>query len=167
MAKSEYTDIAVVVKAHGLKGDMVVKLGSSHIFALKDFKSLFLKVQGAFIPYILESSAELNHGKAKIKLATITNSAQAEIWRGQSVYQLTSLLGVDQQLDYNGFTIIDDLGNEIGEVIDIIENPAQSLLVIERAGQEIFIPLVDDFVVEIDEQKKVMKMSLPEGLLDL
>lgn len=167
MAKSEYTEIAVVVKPHGLKGDLVVKLGDSHIFSLKDFTSIFMNVQGAFIPYKLESNAELNNGKAKIKLASIDDSTIAETFRGRALYQLTSLLGVDKQIDFIGFVVVEGKGIELGEVVDVIENPAQSLLVIERNGDEVFIPLVDDFILEINQAKKILNMQLPDGLLDL
>lgn len=85
-----------------------------------------------------------------------------------------------------GFKVVDAEGSLIGEVIDIQENPAHPLLVVERVsdgftsaeGQSrskdvsdrissIQIPFVDDFVVNIDDAKSEIMMDLPDGMLDL
>jgi ribosomal 30S subunit maturation factor RimM len=39
--------------------------------------------------------------------------------------------------------------------------------VVKRNGKEIYIPLHDDFILDINEDTETMKLSLPEGLLEI
>ncbi len=48
-----------------------------------------------------------------------------------------------------------------------MERPAQTLLSIVYGGEEVLIPLVDDFIVDIKPRKKELYLDLPEGLLNL
>lgn len=92
-----------------------------------------------------------------------------------------------------GFAVCDEAQGFLGRVVRIEENPAHPLLVVMReedassiqgqtfedqtnlqdsdnnneAYTEVLIPLVDAFVVDIDENACVIKVSLPDGLLDL
>lgn len=90
-----------------------------------------------------------------------------------------------------GYTVIDSLRGTVGKAIRIEENPAHPLLVVsvevdsvsaekeegkvspsesdatDAANREVFIPLVDAFIVDIDEEAGVLSVSLPDGLLDL
>ena len=49
------------------------------------------------------------------------------------------------------------------------DNPGQSLLVVDRAdGQSpLLIPLVDEFLVGIDEERERIDVDAPAGLLSL
>ena len=61
-------------------------------------------------------------------------------------------------------------------MVRIDENPAHALLVVERTGgadlpdggeAEVLIPLVDEFLVAVEEEMGGIRVSLPDGLLDL
>ncbi len=68
-----------------------------------------------------------------------------------------------------GFEVRDELAGLVGTVVDMVESPGQLLLSVDRGdGKDAaLIPLVDAFVQEIDEDKQVISVALPEGLLDL
>lgn len=61
-------------------------------------------------------------------------------------------------------------------VADVVENPGQTLLSLERdagdadggaSSRAVLVPLVDEFVVGFDEDARLIELSLPAGLLDL
>ena len=86
-------------------------------------------------------------------------------------------------LDLVGYTLVSPEGSALGTVMACEENPAHPLLVVERAHADAAacagsspsaegastarIPLVEDFVVAIDEDAETITMALPEGLFDL
>ena len=81
-----------------------------------------------------------------------------------------------QGIDLTGFTVVNEDGSSIGSVLRIEENPAHALLVVKRADadssskegeDEVLIPLVDEFLVAIEEEAGEILVSLPDGLLDL
>ena len=64
-----------------------------------------------------------------------------------------------------GFNAISK-ADSIGRIIDVIENKAQNLFLIE-GEKEFLVPAVEAFIKEIDHHNKIVYLELPEGLLDL
>ncbi len=60
-----------------------------------------------------------------------------------------------------------DEGEEIGEVIEVIEQPLQVLCKIIYKGNEALIPLHEESLLKVDKKKKQVHVNLPEGLLDI
>jgi ribosomal 30S subunit maturation factor RimM len=56
----------------------------------------------------------------------------------------------------------------IGQIQAVEEYPAGWMLVIKNSTDpEFLIPWVDDWFIEADENKKIVELDLPEGLLEL
>ena len=163
----EYTEIGVIVKPHGLKGDVVLTVEPTVEAILADVKSVFLNLNGSYVPYLVDSVAPLNKGKAKIKMTGLDDSNEANAYRGKYLFQLSSLLNFDKQFDLEGFKVVAANGEEIGVILSVIDSTAQTLLEVQRGEDEIYIPLVEEFILETDVGKKTLKMNLPEGMLDL
>ncbi|MEZ4723019.1 MAG: ribosome maturation factor RimM [Flavobacteriales bacterium] len=163
----EYTKIGVIIKPHGLKGEVAVKSEPGIVGRYTEFKSIFLSMGGTYVPYIIESQASLNKDKLKLKLSGLNSASDAEMMRGNELFQLTKLLGVEKQMDLTGFSIILESGFFVGVIDEVIENQAQVLLAVLRNDDEVLIPLVDDFIVAVDSKKRQITLDLPEGLLDL
>ena len=58
-------------------------------------------------------------------------------------------------------------GKEIGDVIEVIEQPMQVLCKIMYKGHEALIPLHQESLQKIDQKKKQVFVNLPDGLLEL
>jgi 16S rRNA processing protein RimM len=68
--------------------------------------------------------------------------------------------------EVHGFSVEIETGL-IGAVIGFSSNGAQDLLVVPTDKGEVEIPFVDEFVESIDYENKIIRMKLPEGLLEL
>ncbi len=56
----------------------------------------------------------------------------------------------------------------IGHIKGVVEQGAQALFEIESQSKKIhLIPIHDDFILHVDRKQKVIKVQLPEGLLEL
>ena len=55
----------------------------------------------------------------------------------------------------------------LGTVDRLVELPAQTLLAVTSDDGEVLIPIVDEFVRGVDEQGRVVSVSVPESLVDL
>ena len=69
--------------------------------------------------------------------------------------------------DLKGFIVHDEVAGELGEIIEIHEYPQQFIAVVPYKFKEIMFPLNDDLIVEIDEENGILKVDLPEGLIEL
>jgi 16S rRNA processing protein RimM len=69
---------------------------------------------------------------------------------------------------YVGYTIQQTDGTPLG-TIDAVDDSTANILfcVVKPNGSDLIIPASDDYIVEIDDEQKIIKMELPEGLLEL
>jgi 16S rRNA processing protein RimM len=69
-------------------------------------------------------------------------------------------------LTLTGFEIIDEKLGSIGNILEILELPEQIMAVVSKGTDQYLIPMVDDFIIEVDQELKVIRMNLPEGILE-
>jgi len=163
----EFTDIGVIVKPHGLKGECVIKLEQTDFKTTQGFKSVYLEQFGSKVPYKMENVDLLKIDRIKMKLKGIESSEAAEPLRGIRVFQETQLLPEIDTVDFVGFMVIDADGEDVGEVIEIVENPAQDILIVQVGEKEVMIPLTENLLLGIDQDEELIQMEIPDGLLDL
>ncbi len=67
-----------------------------------------------------------------------------------------------------GYTITDSEAGEIGKVVDLDLSTENALFVVESPEEEtIYIPIADDLIEGIDEEKHIIEMTLPDGLISI
>lgn len=82
-------------------------------------------------------------------------------------------LEVAAALEEEPWDVVDETFGMLGTLLRVEERPGQSLLVVERAAdngedvKELLIPLVDEFMRATDEDAHVIKVAVPQGLLEL
>lgn len=74
--------------------------------------------------------------------------------------------GEEELSPLQGYRVIDRLQEELGSVITVLEHPLQSRIVIEGALGEFSVPLVDEYIVSIDEEEACVVVDLPTGYLE-
>jgi len=66
-----------------------------------------------------------------------------------------------------GLKVVDTDGEVIGEIVEILENPANDIFVIKSPQkEEILIPATKGVVRKIDLEKGLIEIKLIPGLLD-
>ena len=70
--------------------------------------------------------------------------------------------------DLEGFKVIDRFEGEIG-TLEFIDDTTENELMVVRTpdDEEIYIPLADEFIIDINEERREIHTSLPEGLVSL
>ena len=71
--------------------------------------------------------------------------------------------GVHLLSDIIGSRVVDEEGNDIGVVEDILELPAANVYVI-RGDREILVPSVPEFIKNVDTDEKIVTVRLIEGM---
>ncbi|MFN8220950.1 MAG: ribosome maturation factor RimM [Fimbriimonadales bacterium] len=162
MASDDWVSIGQIVGAFGLKGQVKVK-------PLTDFPSRFepgtrLRIDGEW--YEVEK-VTWNNDRPLVKLDRVKKREQAEAlqWKYLEV-PASSLpeLEEDEFLveDLLGMKVISTDGNELGVVDDILNMPAQDILVVGK----LMIPVVKEFVKDIDLDGETIKVELIPGMLE-
>jgi 16S rRNA processing protein RimM len=65
-----------------------------------------------------------------------------------------------------GCEVLQQNGELIGKVDEIVKLPGQDLLSVSRSGAQVLIPMVKQIIIEIDVLAKKIVVNPPEGLLD-
>ena len=63
--------------------------------------------------------------------------------------------------------MIDKNKQKIGTIVEIIEKPFQSLMVVNANSKQILIPIHQDIILSVSHAKKEIQVELPNNFLDL
>ncbi len=161
--------IGVIGKTHGVKGELSVQIDDD-VFDRVDADYLVLSLDGILVPFFLEEYRFKSDEVALIKFLNIDTQERARELTGTEVFFPRSLAedGADAPLSKAqivGFAIVnDDNDKEVGRIAHIDDTTVNTLFELEDGT---LIPATDDMVVEIDLDNRIIRMNLPEGLLDL
>ena len=160
-----------ITKIHSYDGSVTVRLEKAFIENITEMESVFLEIEGRLVPFFISrydySGAEI----IKLTFEDYDSSEKIREFQGVRVFLTTTgnikSLSPDNT-DVKGYKIILQDKTLVGTIKDIIHNPGQSLLsVLSVNGKEILIPFHEDFIASIDTGKKILTMSLPEGLIEI
>jgi 16S rRNA processing protein RimM len=68
--------------------------------------------------------------------------------------------------DLIGMAVVDDEGNALGTLDDVLQYPANHIYVVRGNGREIMVPAVKDFIKAIDPATRTMTVHLIEGMVE-
>ena len=66
-----------------------------------------------------------------------------------------------------GYTLIDKNFGEVGVIKDIDDTSANPVLNIDHKGKQVILPYNEDLVMDINEAKKTVNYTAPEGLIEM
>lgn len=169
--KSDIFPIGQVNKPHGINGEMSFSF-SSDVFDREDVPFFVFEIQGIFVPFFLEEYRFKGSTTGLLKLEGIASEEQARSFMGLTIYLPTSFLenveDEEIELDYfAGFSLIDVETGLIGVISEVDKTTENVLFVIPQKDDELLIPAGEEYIQEIDHDKKIIYVKLPEGLLDL
>jgi 16S rRNA processing protein RimM len=68
--------------------------------------------------------------------------------------------------DLVGCRVLTVAGDEVGQIADVVEGPAQDLISVDDGGRTFLVPLVKEIVVEVDVDARRVTIDPPAGLVD-
>jgi 16S rRNA processing protein RimM len=66
-----------------------------------------------------------------------------------------------------GYSVQDAIHGDVGKITGVIDTTAQALLEVDFDSKEILIPITDAIITEVDRENKIVKVTTPEGLIDI
>ena len=175
LAADDLVAVARAVKTRGLRGELVADL-------LTDFPERFAHLDqvfavmpdGSLVPLALEEHW-FQGERIILKLAGYDSIEAASQFVGcvLAVPEAERVqLPADEFYDWElaGCVVETIEGETLGRVREVMRTGATEVLVVENAktkpGQEYLIPLAKTICVEIDVERKLIRVDVPEGLLE-
>lgn len=163
-------EIAKIVGAHGLRGDLKVRSNSGDPQLLLDAEQLHLRLPTGKTLAIQTSRRSLHKGQVLLRVQGCESLDQIEQFIGGAVLlPETQLPDLDDDEYYwsqlKGLSVVDRQRGPIGHLEQMFSTAAHDTYVVKGALGEIMFPAVEQFVLEINLQERVVKVDLPDGLV--
>jgi 16S rRNA processing protein RimM len=161
-------------KVHGLKGDLIVDLNPQLKKHILITGVVFIKLEGNPVPFFIESVKGTD--ELIVKFKEVDSPESARELSNQVLYIDDLGLAIEKvKIEEPGdeinsllhFQLEDIVSGFKGIIKDIEEFPGQIMALVEINSKQVMIPIHEDWIVEIDEKEKIIRVKLPEGLLDL
>ena len=171
-----YLRIGKIISLHGIKGEVKIFPTTDNIKRFDSLKEFYIvdsddaednefsegnHYETAGVKYIKNTCILKIKGYEKIE--------DSNRFIGKNIY-VARKNAVD--LNENEYFIVDLIGlkcfmddEQIGNVKDIMKTKANSILVVDYNNKDILIPMVSDFIENIDIDNSIIKIKTLEGLI--
>ncbi len=165
---SETIEIGKLRKPHGTRGEIQCTLINDWLDVAEP-EYLILEIDNILVPFYLEEYRYKNDETVLLTFEDITNEEKAAQLVGNRVFLHQNQLPADAEVTLSptsliGYTVIDTQHGNIGTITDIDTSTLNTLFSLSSG---IIFPAHDDFVVDIDTEKHILTVTLPEGMLSL
>jgi len=163
--------IGYITKTKGLKGEVQAYFEFDEFEDL-DLNSLFLEINNKLVPFFTSSYKLQANKTGYFYFEDIDTIEKAAKLVRKKIYLPNSKKPERDEdeffyTDLKGFIVQDVKHGELGEIVEIHEYPQQYVAVVPYNFSEIMFPLNDEIILEIDEENAILKVALPEGLVEI
>ena len=143
------------------------------MFDRVDADYLVLDIDGILVPFYLEEYRFKNDDNVLVKFEDIDSQEQVRAYTGCEVYFPRHLSDSDEEnmswAEIIGFQLVDVVSGRVVGTIDHVDDSTLNLLfeITSPEGEALLIPANNDLIEEVDIEKKMIRMAIPEGLLEL
>lgn len=167
-----YICIGAITQPHGIYGEVRVHLFNPDSNTLFEVEELWLRMPGRKTLEPCQIVEARDHTKGVLlKLEGCDTRNQAETKRKAELYVAQANLPQLEEGEFyfyqlEGMPVFSTQGEALGEISRVMPGAAQDLLVLSYKGREVMIPIVDEFVHQIDIENKRIEIHVIPGLLD-
>jgi 16S rRNA processing protein RimM len=167
----QYRNIGKLVAVFGLQGEFILQHRLGKKSAFKGLKTLFLEERkDEMLPWFVEHTRAKGEEDVYLKLEGIdTKEAarkllQKEVWLSEADF--VQFAGKSSPISLVGFHLWQG-AEDLGEILEVFEQPHQLLCRIDLGGKEALIPIHEATLQKLDKKKRQVHVVLPDGLLDV
>ncbi len=171
MQKEDCYYLGKITKKHGFKGNLILHLETDEPELYQNMESVFIETNGMLVPFFFENIGPHSKNKLLVKFEDLTPE-EAEKLINRSVWlPLDTLPELEDDAFYYheiiGYKVIDSRRGEIGLIKNVNDSGIQALFEIDFDGKQILIPVVDDWILEVNKDEKFIRIDTPDGLIEL
>ena len=172
MRKEDCFYLGKIAKKFSFKGEVLAYLDTDEPELYQNLESVFVELNKTLVPFFIESSSLHKEKFLRVRFEDIQTEEDADEIMGSEIYLPLSMLPQLEGTQFYfheviGVDVLDTKHGNIGKISAINDSGAQPLFEINKNGIELLIPLIDDFIIDLDRKNKTITLETPEGLVDL
>jgi len=165
--------IGQFTKPHGTKGEIGL-LTQCDVFDETDDPYLVCEMNGILVPFFIEEYRYKTDSVILVKMERIDSEDVARQFINKEVFYPLDAMSPEDDLIGNitwdsfiGYQVTDERAGLLGTITEVDESTLNVLLKVDRQGEELLIPAVEEIIISADHPAAHLTVRLPEGLLDL
>jgi 16S rRNA processing protein RimM len=170
---SKCVKVGYVHKPHGINGELVIRFQEEYFETMEEYPAIFLEIDNLLVPFfIAEEGLRFKSSESVItRLEWIDSDAKAKDLCGMSVFvKGDDVVEFEDEMSPHalvGYQLLDEDRTPIGEIKEVHDYAGNLLLSVDYQGKEVLIPLNEELIVNVDEEKREIELRIADGLLDL
>ena len=163
MDKKAFIEAGRIINTHGVQGEVKIEVWLDSPQFFKSFRRV--TIEGGRELRVLSARVHKDFVIARLEGVEDVNAAMALKNKTLSVRREDARLpaGAFFLQDILGAQVLDEDGNSVGELVDVLETPASRVYVV-RGEREHLIPAVPEFIKQTDPDAGVVTVHLIEGM---
>ncbi|MBN1117461.1 MAG: 16S rRNA processing protein RimM [Bacteroidales bacterium] len=164
--------IGFLSKPHGIRGQLNLRLSGTDFEEIKELEQVFVIIDGLPVPFFISEYTVRTNDTIIVLFDDIASEEAAKVLSDSEVYLKKKYLQLPnneiQQINrLIDFKVIDVNSGFIGKLGAIIEDLQNPLMQVINSRKEYLIPLQEEFIQSIDNNRKEIYVVCPPGLLDI
>lgn len=167
----ERLQVGVISSTHGVRGEVKVFPTTDDVNRFKKLKEVILVTEKT--EKVLKiTSVKFFKQFAILKFEGIDSLNDVEAYKGGQLYVTRKnaiKLSKDEYFiaDLIDLQVVDEEEREIGILTDVMKTGANDVYIVKNEeGKELLFPAIKECILDIDFEKKKMKVHIMDGLLD-
>ena len=162
ITNEQVISIGKITRTHGKRGEIQC-LTSNEYWENADANFLILSIDNILVPFRVLDWIGKGSDSLIIQLDRFTDEQMAQQLVGCQAYMLASDLSEEDELmptwqSLTGYNVLDTDQGELGTIIHVDETTINTLVTLEN---DQLIPLHEDFIINIEPDKKLLTVCLP------
>lgn len=172
MNKKDCFQLGKFTKPFRYSGEVILWMDVDDKKLYADLKVVWVEDNKQLVPYMIES-LKSHKDRYVAKVTGLETEAAARALCGKDVFlPSTELPQLDSDKFYfhevPGWTAVNmNSGEEIGEIVQVLDHGPYPLLEVDLHGTEVIIPLPQNFKIEVDRDGERLLIEIPDGLVEV
>ena len=170
MKRAEYLEAGKIVNTHGVRGDVKIECWCDYLEVMTEDLSVLYRKKGLEYQPLAITKASPFKGMVLLHFEGINSFEDANAMRGEILYAKREDLPIEEGAcfiaDMVGLPVIDaESGRVYGKLKSVNDAAAGQLYEISTENGTVLLPVVAEFVKEVDLDKGIMITPIP-GFFD-
>ena len=172
MKLDDFYYLGKITKKFSFRGEVIIFLDTDSPEFYYNIKKLFINLNNELIPFEITRVRPNKTNRIRVKINGIDTEKDTEKLINKEIYlPKDSLPKTDENSFYYheiiGYTVIDQNSKKVGNINGVNDQSPQHLFQINTCGKRTLIPINDNLIIKVDKKNKIIKMDLPDGILDI
>ena len=153
-------------KTHGVNGELNCAIDADTIDRAE---YMVLDMDGIFVPFFISNIRVRSSNSVLLTLEDIETETDARNLVGKDICLPIHLMSDEDMLSYEyfvGFTVV-NADEKLGEISFVDDQTVNILFGISAEDGDILLPAVEDFIMEVGNENKILYTNYPNELVEL